>query len=266
VAHTKRGIGKRSDAFSQAIFFREGKIMSVLGNWLRDEVKKWDISLSKQQLTQFARYYELLVETNKVMNLTAITEPREVYVKHFYDSLTLARVLDLTRISNVIDVGTGAGFPGIPLKIAFPHLRLVLLDSLKKRVGFLQEVTDRLGLEQVECLHGRAEEVGKRKGYRQAFDLATARAVARLNVLAEYCLPFVKVEGHFVAMKGPAVEEEMHEAKRALHVLGKTTLEQVTFELPEGMGMRNILICKKRDQTPKNYPRKAGTPARQPLV
>ncbi|MGA9173762.1 MAG: 16S rRNA (guanine(527)-N(7))-methyltransferase RsmG [Thermoactinomyces sp.] len=235
------------------------------GEWLRQEVSEWGLTLTDEQLRQFDEYFKRIVETNKVMNLTAITEPREVYIKHFYDSLLLAKSLDMNTIGSMIDVGTGAGFPGIPLKIAFPHLQLVLLDSLKKRVQFLRETGDALGLKQVECIHGRAEDFAKRKEYRQSFELATARAVARLNVLAEYCLPFVKVGGYFISMKGPSVDEEITEAKRALFLLGKTTIEKVEFQLPEGMGTRNILIMKKRDQTPKAYPRKAGTPAKQPL-
>jgi 16S rRNA (guanine527-N7)-methyltransferase len=235
------------------------------GEWLRQEVSEWGLTLTDEQLRQFEEYFKRIVETNKVMNLTAITEPREVYIKHFYDSLLLAKSLDMNTIGSMIDVGTGAGFPGIPLKIAFPHLKLVLLDSLKKRVQFLRETGDALGLKQVECIHGRAEDFAKRKEYRQSFELATARAVARLNVLAEYCLPFVKVGGYFISMKGPSVDEEITEAKRALFLLGKTTIEKVEFQLPEGMGTRNILIMKKRDQTPKAYPRKAGTPAKQPL-
>lgn len=243
-----------------------GNTVQEHGEWLQQAVSEWGLILSDQQLRQFAQYFERLVETNKVMNLTAITEPREVYVKHFYDSLLLAKSLDIKEVDSLIDVGTGAGFPGIPLKIAFPHLRLVLLDSLKKRVQFLRETADALGLKEVECVHGRAEDLAKQKGYRQSFDLVTARAVARLNVLAEYCLPFVKVGGYFVSMKGPSVGEEITEAKRALFILGKTTVEREEFQLPEGMGTRNILIMKKRDQTPKAYPRKAGTPAKQPLV
>lgn len=222
--------------------------------------------MSGEQLDQFQRYYELLIQKNKVMNLTAITDQHEVYVKHFFDSLTIAPSLSLNQVERIIDVGTGAGFPGIPLKIAFPHLKLVLLDSLKKRVGFLQEVATALGLKQVECIHGRAEELAHQAKYRQTFDLATARAVARLNILAEYCLPFVKVGGHFVAMKGAAVQEEVQEAKQALHILGKASLSTVSLELPEGMGTRHLLILKKRDNSPKAYPRRAGIPAKQPIV
>ncbi len=235
------------------------------GSWLQKEAARAGICLSEEQLTLFARYYRILTEKNKVMNLTAITEEKEVYIKHFYDSLTLARVVDLHATDSWIDVGTGAGFPGIAVKIAFPHLRLVLLDSLKKRVNFLEEVVRELGLTQVECIHGRAEDVGRHQKYRQTFDLATARAVARLNVLAEYCLPFVKVGGIFVAMKGNDVSEEMEEARQALNILGQTTLEVTSFELPENRGGRNLFLMKKRNQTPKTYPRKAGIPAKQPL-
>lgn len=235
------------------------------GSWLQREAAGLGVQLAEEQLARFARYYEFLVEKNKVMNLTAITEEKEVYIKHFFDSLTLARVVDLHAVKSWIDVGTGAGFPGIAVKIAFPHLHLVLLDSLKKRVTFLQEVAQELGLTQVECIHGRAEDLGKHPKYRQAFELATARAVARLNVLAEYCLPFVKVGGIFVAMKGTDVSEEMEEARQALNILGKTTLEVTSFALPENRGGRNLLLMKKRNQTPKAYPRKAGTPSKQPL-
>lgn len=235
------------------------------GSWLQKEAAGLNIHLSSEQLARFARYYEILAEKNKVMNLTAITEEKEVYIKHFYDSLTLARVVDLHTVKSLIDVGTGAGFPGIAVKIAFPHLHLVLLDSLKKRVTFLQEVVQELGLKQVECIHGRAEDLGKQQKYRQAFDLATARAVARLNVLAEYCLPFVRVGGSFVAMKGSDISEETEEARPALRILGKATLEITSFALPENRGRRHLLLMKKRKPTPGAYPRKAGIPAKQPL-
>jgi 16S rRNA (guanine527-N7)-methyltransferase len=234
--------------------------------WLQEGTKQLGVELTDSQLCQFEQYYRLLVETNKVMNLTAITEPKEVAIKHFYDSLTLARVLPFIGVNTLLDVGTGAGFPGIPLKIAFPHLKVVLLDSLKKRIGFLENVVKELGLTNVTCIHGRAEDWGRHPDMREKFDVVTARAVARLNVLAEYCLPFVKVGGVFVAMKGAQAEEEAAEAKRALSVLGKAALEVVSLELPDEMGTRHLLVVKKRERTPKSYPRKAGTPAKQPLV
>ncbi|MFC4546832.1 16S rRNA (guanine(527)-N(7))-methyltransferase RsmG [Paenactinomyces guangxiensis] len=236
------------------------------GEWLKQQVLRWGIKLTEKQLEQFGEYYRLLVETNKVMNLTAITEPHEVYVKHFFDSLTVAKILPIKQIHSLIDVGTGAGFPGLPLKIAFPHLRVVLLDSLKKRIGFLEDVVSALGLEKIECVHGRAEEFARQTGYRQSFDLATARAVAKLNVLAEYCLPFVRVGGFFVAMKGPSVAEEVRESRQALHILGKASHEIISFELPEEMGTRHLLLMKKRDHSPKAYPRRSGIPAKQPIV
>lgn len=240
--------------------------MHQLGEWLREHVAPWGLSLSAGQLDQFQQYYRHLIKTNEVMNLTSITDEREVYIKHFYDSLTLSQAIDLSQVKTLVDVGTGAGFPGIPLKIAFPHLKLTLLDSLKKRVGFLQEVVDRLKLDSVTCVHGRAEELAKQKDFREAFDLATARAVARLNVLAEYCLPFVKVGGFFVSMKGSSVEEEIDEAQRSLHILGKTTCQRKELVLPEAKGTRNLIIMQKRDHTPKAYPRKAGTPSKHPLI
>lgn len=236
-----------------------------VGEWLRQQVNPWGISLSDQQLKQFDQYYECLVEWNRVMNLTGITEEKEVYVKHFYDSLTLAKVIPFQSLESMIDVGTGAGFPGIPLKIAFPHLKVVLLDSLKKRVGFLEEVCKQVGLIDVECIHGRAEEFAHKKEFRQSFDLATARAVAKLNVLSEYCLPFVKVGGVFVAMKGTDVSGEIIEAKNALHKLGKASIDQVKLSLPEEMGERHLLVMKKSDNSPKQYPRKAGMPTKQPI-
>ncbi|TCS95488.1 16S rRNA (guanine(527)-N(7))-methyltransferase RsmG [Hazenella coriacea] len=236
-----------------------------VGEWLQKQVDSWGVRLSDQQLKQFHQYYELLIEWNRVMNLTGITEEKEVYVKHFYDSLTLARVLPVNSLQSMIDVGTGAGFPGIPLKIAFPHLQVVLLDSLKKRVGFLEEVCQELGLTEVKCIHGRAEEFAHKKEFRQSFDLATARAVAKLNVLSEYCLPFVKVNGWFIAMKGMEISEEVTEAKPALHKLGKVSMEKVKFSLPEEMGERHLLVMKKRDNSPKQYPRKAGMPTKQPI-
>lgn len=234
--------------------------------WLGETAQeRLRLELDGKQLDLFSRYHRLLVEGNQKMNLTAITEEKEVYVKHFFDSLTLAERLPFSEVESLIDVGTGAGFPGIPLKIAFPHLRLVLLDSLKKRVTFLTETVDQLGLRGVESVHGRAEEEARNPVFRESFDLATARAVARLNVLAEYCLPFVRVGGWFVAMKGAEVEEEVTEAGPGVKKLGGNHPEQVPLSLPEGMGERHLLWIRKAGTTPKTYPRKAGTPSRNPL-
>lgn len=187
--------------------------MQSYSEWLRIEAEKKGILLSTEQLEQFALYFKRLVETNRQFNLTAITDEEGVYIKHFYDSLIVATQVPFNNIDSMIDIGTGAGFPGIPLKIAFPHLRLVLLDSLQKRISFMTGVVEELGLKDVRLIHGRAEEVGNQKNERERFDLATARAVARLNVLAEYCLPFVKVGGYFVAMKGKEVKAEITEAQ-----------------------------------------------------
>lgn len=238
------------------------------GLWLKEAVRPWGIALDESQIKQFEQYFRILVEMNKVMNLTGITEEREVYVKHFYDSLTLMlQIADQGKsIKQMIDVGTGAGFPGIPLKIANPEWEVVLLDSSRKRIQFLEQVVSELGLKHVTCIHGRAEDFAHQKTYRQMFDLATARAVARLNVIAEYCLPFVKVGGSFIAMKGSSVEEEVQEGKRALHVLGKNQVVVRKLELPDEMGLRHLVHLTKRDHTPKAYPRKAGIPVKQPIV
>ncbi|CEH31597.1 16S rRNA methyltransferase [Aneurinibacillus migulanus] len=224
------------------------------------------IALSEEQMAQFEKYYELLVEWNEKMNLTGITEKSQVYEKHFYDSITPAFYYDFTNVESVIDVGSGAGFPGIPLKICFPSLKLTILDSLNKRLVFLQEVARQLELKNVEFVHGRAEDAGRDKKYREQFDMAIARAVARMNVLTELCIPFVKPGGVFLVMKGANVEEELNEGKKAIKSLGGKTEKVETFELPEEQSERNIIIVRKQEKTPAVYPRKAGTPAKKPLV
>lgn len=223
------------------------------------------LELTDFQQQQLAKYYELLIEKNKVMNLTAITDQREVYIKHFYDSLTISQAIDLSNIHSVLDVGTGAGFPGIPLKIAFPHLQITLLDSLQKRINFLQEVGRELGFEQMNYIHGRAEDIARKAEYREHFDLVTSRAVAKLPVLAEYCLPFVRVGGTFIAMKGAVVEAEEASAKQALFLLGRATHKTVPLMLPEQMGHRHLVVIQKKQETPKKYPRKAGIMKKSPL-
>ena len=222
-----------------------------------------NINLTEKQIEQFMKYYEILVETNKVMNLTAITEFDEVIEKHFLDSLSLVRVFDLNRNVKILDLGTGAGFPGIPLKITFPEIDIVLADSLNKRVKFLNEVVETLQLKQVETVHGRAEELAKNKKYREQFDLCTSRAVANLSSLSEYCIPFVKEGGRFISYKSGEIEEEVDQAKRAIHVLGGKLDQVYKFDLHEQK--RSFVIIEKVKKTPAVYPRKAGTPTKEPL-
>ena len=229
----------------------------------RSGLEKLNISLTEEQIQQFLTYYEMLVETNKVMNLTAITEFDEVIEKHFLDSLSICQVYDLNQDVYVLDMGTGAGFPGIPLKIAFPEINLVLADSLNKRIKFLQDVIDELGLKKVEALHARAEEMGRNKQYREQFDLSVSRAVANLSSLSEYCIPFVKEGGKFISYKSGEIEDEVNAAKKAISVLGGKIEAVYKFDLYEQK--RSFVIIGKEKKTPKAYPRKAGTPTKTPL-
>lgn len=230
-----------------------------------DHVKSLGWELSPKQSEQFDRYLKLLVSRNRQMNLTALTEERDVYIKHFFDSLTVAKQVPMDAVESLIDVGTGAGFPGIPLKIAFPRLRVVLLDSLRKRVDFLKDVIRELDLDQTEAIHSRAEAAAREQILREQFDVAVARAVARLPVLAEFCLPFVRVGGWFVAMKGPEVGKEIEESATAFQKLGGGKVFQASLSLPEGMGERRLLIVRKQSPTPSAYPRRPGIPAKKPL-
>ncbi|ART78478.1 16S rRNA (guanine(527)-N(7))-methyltransferase RsmG [Sutcliffiella horikoshii] len=223
------------------------------------------ISLSSQQLSQFDTYYKLLVEWNEKMNLTAITDEEEVYLKHFYDSITASFYVDLNQELSLCDVGAGAGFPSIPLKICFPNLKVTIVDSLNKRITFLQNLANELGLKNVHFVHDRAETFGKNADYREKFDLVTARAVARLSVLSELCLPLVKEGGMFVPMKAAAASEELEKGKKALQILGGKLEKVHSFSLPLEESERNILIINKIKSTPKKYPRKPGTPNKQPL-
>lgn len=229
------------------------------------ELEKIGITLNERQKQQFDKYYEMLVEWNKVMNLTGITEYDEVNLKHFTDSLTIARTQEMQKVQSVIDIGTGAGFPGIPLKIAFPHLKVVLLDSLNKRIKFLDAVIEELGLENISIIHGRAEDFAKKKEYREQFDLCVSRAVANLSTLSEYCLPFVAVNGSFVSYKSGDSEEEIHQAKHAISLLGGKVKNVDKFQLPGTDMGRALVEIKKTKQTPGKYPRKAGLPAKEPL-
>ena len=221
------------------------------------------LSFTEEQLAQFTRYYELLVETNKVMNLTAITEPEEVAVKHMVDSLLAYE--DGMQGKTLVDVGTGAGFPGVPLKIYCPSLRVTLVDSLGKRLRFLEQVIDELGLKGIRCEHLRAEDAGRSKKYREQYDYVTARAVARLSVLSEYCLPLAKKGGQFIALKGSRFAEEIEEGEAAVKILGGKIISAEPVKLPGLDDGRAIIKIAKIKATPAQYPRKAGTPEKQPL-
>lgn len=238
-------------------------------NQLYEKAQKINIELTDRQLKQFQLYYEMLIETNKVMNLTAITEKEEVITKHFLDSLALAEVYP--AICNpesefkILDLGTGAGFPGIPLKIAFPHLQVTLMDSLNKRVKFLQSVIDKLDLCDITAVHGRAEEAAKNATYREQFDLCVSRAVANLATLSEYCIPFVKPGGKCISYKAAEVEEEVENAKEAIHILGGKLAIVKKIVLPDTDIERSFVFIDKIKNTPKTYPRKAGTASKEPI-
>lgn len=231
------------------------------------------IVLSDSQIEQFLFYYEMLTEKNKVMNLTAITEFEEVMKKHFIDSLSLIKAYNMHTDNNlencshfsVIDIGTGGGFPGIPLKIAFPHLKVTLIDSLNKRVDFLREVIAALGLHDIEAVHGRAEDYAKPGQLREQFDLCVSRAVSKLSVLSEYCLPYVRVGGQFISYKSEKAAEEIRDAEYAIRILGGKVTKQISFTLPNSDLFRNLFVIDKCNPTPARYPRKAGTASKNPL-
>ncbi|MEH7345845.1 16S rRNA (guanine(527)-N(7))-methyltransferase RsmG [Bacillus sp. JJ1532] len=223
------------------------------------------ISLSPQQLDQYEKYFTLLVEWNEKMNLTAITDKPEVYLKHFYDSISAAFYFDFTKPLHICDVGAGAGFPSLPIKIAFPELRVTIVDSLNKRIGFLEHLTKELSLKDVQLIHDRAETFGQKKEHRESYDVVTARAVARLSVLSELCMPLVKVGGTFIAMKGASAEEELEVGKKAISILGGKLHQSFSFTLPQEDSERNLLIIHKEKATPKKYPRKPGTPNKTPI-
>ena len=234
---------------------------------MEEGVKLLGIQLSEKQLEQFYDYFQFLVEKNKVMNLTAITEEDAVITKHFCDSLCLVKGFsDIEKTVSLIDVGTGAGFPGIPLKITFPHLKVTLLDSLNKRVRFLEEVCERLDLENVTCVHARAEDGGRNKDLREKFDLCVSRAVSNLATLSEYCLPYVKVGGNFISYKSGTVQEELQQAEKAVKILGGKIQDVVYFNLPDSEIQRSLVVIEKMKPTPGRYPRKAGTPLKEPLA
>lgn len=233
---------------------------------LKKAAEEYGISLSDTQLRQFDRYQELLVEWNQKMNLTALTEPKDVAIKHMIDSVSVYDEKWFSEGMSVIDVGTGAGFPGLPLKILCPSLKVTLLDSLNKRVKFLETVVSELGLSDIVCVHARAEEAARQKQYREKFDAVVSRAVARLPILAEYDLPFVRVGGFFAAMKGAKYEEEAEEAKKAVKLLGGGEPVLREIKLPGLEDKRGIIYIRKEKKTPSVYPRKAGTPEKNPIL
>lgn len=234
-------------------------------DYMAEVLADWDIIMTEEQKIKFATYYDILVEKNKVMNLTAITEFDEVVEKHFLDSISLIKVMDLHTSKRVLDLGTGAGFPGIPLKIMFPELKVTLADSLNKRILFLNEVTEALKLTDITAVHARAEELARNKDYREKFDLCVSRAVANLSTLSEYCLPFINTSGKFVSYKAGEIDSEVNDAKKAIFLLGGEVEDIVKFDLPNSDIHRSFVVIKKSHPTPKVYPRKAGTPSKTPL-
>ncbi|WP_440897378.1 16S rRNA (guanine(527)-N(7))-methyltransferase RsmG [Amphibacillus sp. Q70] len=231
-----------------------------------EKLKEKGIALSEDQINQFEIYFKTLVEWNEKMNLTAITEQSEVYLKHFYDSITASFYLDLSKPLTICDVGAGAGFPSLPLKICFPHMKVTIVDSLKKRITFLNHLASELGLTEVTFYHDRAESFARNKNFRQQFDLVTARAVAKMTVLSELCLPLVKTNGKFIALKGPNAQIELKEADHAIKLLGGELEDLYPINLPGDQGERHIIIINKIKTTPKKYPRKPGMPNKLPLI
>ncbi|MDO4474323.1 MAG: 16S rRNA (guanine(527)-N(7))-methyltransferase RsmG [Eubacteriales bacterium] len=228
-------------------------------------IRELNIEVTDQMKQQFDKYYELLVEWNKVMNLTGITEYEEVNSKHFVDSISIVKAIDVNSVESVIDIGTGAGFPGIPLKIVFPHLKVTLLDSLNKRIKFLNTVIDELGLEDICTIHGRAEDFAKKVEYREKYDLCVSRAVANLSTLSEYCLPYVMVNGSFIPYKSGDIDKELNDSKNAVKILGGRIEDIVKFQLPGTDIGRSFVKIKKVKNTGRKFPRKAGLPSKEPL-
>ena len=234
--------------------------------YLKKLAKEIDIELDEIQIKQFSKYYTLLMEKNRVMNLTSITDPKEVIVKHFIDSLSIAKIMNFDETINIIDVGTGAGFPGVPIKIAFPKVNVLLLDSLNKRVNFLNETIAQLGLTNIEAMHVRAEEGAHVEGLRQNFDLCVSRAVANLSTLSEYCMGYVKENGYFISYKSGNVTEELESAKNAIATMNGNVKGISGFYLPQTDIERTLIKIKVEGEIPKRYPRKSGIPSREPIM
>ena len=235
------------------------KFEEILNKYL----KEINIELKKEQTEKFYKYMNLLLEWNEKINLTAITEPEEVILKHFVDSLTISKYIE--KDSKLVDMGTGAGFPGIPLKILRDDIEITLADSLNKRINFLNEVIKELNLKNIQTVHTRAEEFGKNKKYRESFDIATSRAVANLSTLSEYLIPLVKPSGKTICMKGSEIKEEVEMARKAIEILGGKIEQKESFNLPNSDMKRNVIIIKKVKNTPAKYPRKPGMPAKEPI-
>lgn len=236
---------------------------NVFQEKLKKECEKMQIDIKESQIEKFYIYMNLLLEWNQKINLTAITDCDEIIIKHFIDSLTICKYLK--KESSVVDVGTGAGFPGIPIKIVREDLNIILVDSLNKRIRFLEEIIKKLELENIKAIHSRAEEFGRNIKYREKFDYATSRAVANLSTLSEYLIPLVKIKGKVISMKGSTIDEELEESKKAINVLGGKILNIDEFNLPSSDIKRNVIIIEKIKTTPNKYPRKAGTPAKDPI-
>lgn len=235
---------------------------------LKEEINKIGIQLDDEQMNQFLKYYDLLTEWNRFMNLTAITDYKEVIQKHFVDSLSIIKAIDIEYLQedkHLIDIGTGAGFPGIPIKIVFPKLKITLLDSLNKRIKFLNEVIGGLKLKDIEAIHGRAEDYARHEQYREQYDVCVSRAVANLSTLSEYSLPFVKTGGYFISYKAENIEEEIKNSKNAVTLLGGNIDKIVRFNLPDTDIKRAFIIIRKEKPTNKKYPRKSGIPSKEPL-
>ena len=234
-------------------------------NEFESELLKLNIKLTDIQKKQLEKYYEMLIEYNKIMNLTGITEKNQVYLKHFYDSITLVKIINLNEYGTLCDIGTGAGFPGLVLKIVFPKLKVTLLDSLNKRINFLKEVITELSLTDIEAIHGRAEEFGRKEDFREGFDLCVSRAVANLATLSEYCIPYVKTGGYFIPYKSGNIEEELAASQKAIKVLGACVEEIQEFNLPGSDIGRSFVKIKKLEKTKQKYPRMGGKSSKEPI-